>query len=145
MKGQGDRQTVERESVSVVSLGCSRTHQVNRAKPLYRNTPDQRRNDGSNDPYVRILVTPDHPAELVMWEDLVTGNVSLFTYPQQEPCMFLAHGTDLRGIGQGILGEPVLLAVRQGASPLIVPLKGIGSVQWQLAEIERNDDESRRS
>lgn len=127
----------------VISLGCSRTHQVNRAKPLYRNTPEQRARDGLGGPYMRLLVTPDATAELVMWEEQATGNVVLFTDPQRPPCIFLAHGDDLRGVGQGLLPEPVLLALIQGRPPLIVPLKRIGYVQWQLAEIEQHEDECR--
>jgi hypothetical protein len=115
-----------------MSLGCSRTHQVNRAKPLYRNTPEQRQSDDCRRPYVRILVTPDVPAELVMWEEQATGNVVLFTDPERPPCLFLAHGDDLSGLGQGILPAPVLLVIRRDAAPLVVPLAGIGTVQWQL-------------
>lgn len=126
----------------VISLGCSRTHQVNRAKPLFRSVPEQRYHDGLTGPYLRILVTPDAAAELVMWEELATGHVVLYTDPQRSPCIFLAHGDDLRGLGQGRLPEPVLLAVIQGAPTLIVPLKGIGSVQWQLTGIEQEADES---
>jgi hypothetical protein len=143
MRERDDRATVERWSDSAISLGCSRTHQVDRAKPLFRNTRDQRRHDGSAGPYVRILVAPDAVAELVMWEEQATGNVVLFTDPQRSPCIFLAHGDDLRGMGHGIAPEPVLLALRQGGPPVVVPLKGIGTVQWQLAEIERHEDESR--
>lgn len=119
-----------------ISLGCSRTHQVNRAKPLYRNSPEQRLRDGRHGPYLRILVTPDTPAELVMWEEAATGNVVLFTDPTRPPCVFLAHGDDLSGLGRGRLPAPVLLAVRQGDEPLVIPLSGIGGMQWQLAEIE---------
>ena len=129
------------EQAEVVGLGCSRTHQVNRGKPLYRNSPPQRLRDGQRRPYLRVLVTPDAPAELVMWEDQATGNVMLFTDPTAAPCLFLAHGDDLSGLGQGRLPEPVLLAVRQGAEPLIVSLQGIGSIQWQLAEIEQHGND----
>jgi len=66
----------------------------------------------------------------------------LYTDPQRSPCLFLAHGNDLRGLGQGLLPEPVLLGILQNAPPLIVPLKGIGSVQWQIIGIERQADES---
>lgn len=125
----------------VISLGCSRTHQVNRAKPLYRSTPEQRQRDASGGPYLRVLVTPDAAAELVMWEEQATGNVVLYTDPERPPCIFLAHGNDLRGIGQAALPEPVLLGILQGAPPLIIPLKGIGSVQWQIAGIEQHEDE----
>jgi len=121
----------------VVSLGCSRTHQVNRAKPLYRNSPHQRRRDESHSPYLRILVTPDAAADLVLWEEKATGNVVVFTDPEQSPRLLLAHGDDLTGLGRGCLPEPVLLAVRRDSPPLTVPLAGIGSVQWQLAEIEQ--------
>lgn len=126
----------------VISLGCSRTHQVNRAKPLFRSVPEQRYHDDLAGPYLRILVTPDRAAELVMWEEQATGNVVLYTDPQRAPCLFLAHGNDLRGLGQGLLPEPVLLGVLQDAPPLIVPLKGIGNVQWQLTGIEQQADES---
>ena len=126
----------------VISLGCSRTHQVNRAKPLFRSVPEQRYRDGLAGPYLRILVTPDMAADLVMWEEQATGNVVLYTDPQRSPCLFLAHGNDLRGLGQGLLPEPVLLGILQNAPPLIVPLKGIGSVQWQIIGIERQADES---
>ncbi|HEV7215428.1 MAG TPA: hypothetical protein VGP33_09915, partial [Chloroflexota bacterium] len=88
-------------------------------------------------PYLRILVAPDAAAELVMWEEQATGNVVLYTDPQRSPCIFLAHGNDLRDLGQGLLPEPVLLGILQDAPPLIVPLKGIGSVQWQLTGIEQ--------
>jgi hypothetical protein len=126
----------------VISLGCSRTHQVNRAKPLFRSTPEQRRRDGLGGPYLRVLVTPDAAAELVMWEEQATGNVVLYTDPQRTPCIFLAHGNDLRGLGRGQLPEPVLLGILQGAPPLILPLEGIGNVQWQHAGIEQHEDES---
>jgi hypothetical protein len=126
----------------VTSLGCSRTHQVNRAKLLYRNAPEQRHRDGQSGPYLRVLVTPDAAAELVMWEERATGNVVLYTDPQRAPCIFLAHGNDLRGMGQGVLREPVLLGILQESPPLIIPLKGIGSVQWQIAGNEQDEDES---
>ena len=126
----------------VTSLGCSRTHQVNRSKPLFRSAPEQRQRDGCGGPYLRILVTPEATAELVMWEEEATGNVVLYTDPERSPCIFLAHGNDLRDLGQGLLPEPVLLGILRGAPPLIVPLRGIGSVQWQLAEIEQHEDES---
>ena len=126
----------------VTSLGCSRTHQVNRSKPLFRSAPEQRQSDGYGGPYLRILVTPEATAELVMWEEQATGNVVLYTDPERSPCIFLAHGNDLRDLGQGLLPEPVLLGILQGAPPLIVPLEGIGSVQWQLTEIEQHEDES---
>lgn len=129
----------------VVSLGCSRTHQVNRAKPLYRSSAENRQRDGLGGPYLRVLVTPDAAADLVMWEEQATGNVVLYTDPERLPCIFLAHGNDLRGSGQGLLPEPVLLGILQGAPPLIIPLKGIGSVQWQIAGNEQNRDESSHS
>ena len=135
-------ETFERPTAMVVSLGCSRTHQVNRAKPLYRNVPEQRRRDGLGGPYLRILVTPEAAAELVMWEEQATGNVVLFTDPERSPCIFLAHGNDLRGLGQGVLPEPVLLGVLQGGLPLILPLRGIGSVQWQCTKVEHEDESS---
>jgi len=91
---------------------------------------------------LRILVTPEATAELVMWEEQATGNVVLYTDPERSPCIFLAHGNDLRDLGQALLPEPVLLGILQGGPPLIVPLRGIGSVQWQLAEIEQHEDES---
>jgi hypothetical protein len=133
---------VERTDGMVISLGCSRTHQVDRSKPLFRSAPQQRQDDGLGDPYLRILVTPEAPAELVMWEELVTGNVVLYTDPQRAPCLFLAHGNDLRGLGHGVFPEPVLLGVVQDGPPLIVPLKGIGNIQWQLTASEQHEDES---
>jgi len=42
------------------------------------------------------LVTPDATADLVMWEEQATGNVVLYTDPERSPCIFLAHGNDLR-------------------------------------------------
>lgn len=126
----------------VESLGCSRTHQVNRGKPLYRNTPEQRLLDGRCRPYLRVLVTPDAAADLVMWEEQTTGNVVVFTNPERSPCIFLAHGDDLSGFGRGQAPEPVLLAVRRDAPPLMIPLAGVGSVQWQLQEIEQREDDS---
>jgi hypothetical protein len=92
----------------------------------HRDPPD------SGGPFFRILITPDHPADIVLWEDLRTLEVEVFTRPPHKPCVFLGLGDDLRALGQGILDHPVVIAVRDGNEPYITLLTTVGTIEWQL-------------
>ncbi|MCL5947480.1 MAG: hypothetical protein M1298_05645 [Chloroflexi bacterium] len=113
-------------------LVCSYSRYVDRSRPLYVNTGEYRYPPEPAGPFFRILVTSDHPADIVLWEDLRTLEVQVFTRSPDRPCVFLGLGNDLRALGRGVLDDPVLIAVREGKEPYIAPLATVGTIEWQL-------------